>query len=214
MLLFLQSCLQWPILPATVLLLLICLYWVLMLLGAVDLDFLDLDIDLDLDADADLSVDMNSAAPSVLQFGMVPLNWLNIGSVPTMLWGSIFALTGFVVSRLWNADVLHESFLWPADVLRVLRDFGVAALITKGMTQPLRGKFDHEEPNRADQIVGRTCTVLTSEVNRVFGEAELATDGAPLRLKVRNDKGDLSRGDRALITFYREEENVYVVERM
>lgn len=215
---FIESCFSWPTWPSTILLLLVSVYWVLMMFGAVDLDFLDVDVDLDLDmdvdVDADLDVDLDVANSSILQFGFVPLKWLNIGSVPTMLWASIFALCCFMVSRLWNSPAPHPEFRWSTDLLAVVRDFGVAALLTKVFTQPLRGRFDPVEPNKPEDIVGQTCVVTTSEVTSTFGEAELATEGAPLKLKVRNDKGDVSKGDNVLITYYRPEENVYLVERM
>ena len=204
---FIESCFSWPTLPASVLLLCICVYWLMMILGAVDLEFLDIDVDLDLDVNVDADI-------SVLQIGFVPLKWLNIGSVPTMLWGSIFAVVAWMVSRLWNSPLPHPTFEWTSDPLAIIRDFGVAAMLTKVITQPLRGRFDIVEPNKAEDLVGRTCVVTTSEVTETFGEAEFATEGAPLRLNVRNDRGDVSKGDTVLITYFRSESNVYVVERM
>ena len=203
---FIVNCFSWPTLPATVLLLFVCLYWLLMMIGAVDLDFLDLDLDMDMDVEID-------ADPSILQFGFVPLKFLNIGSVPTMLWVSVFALFGWMVSRLWNSPLPHPSFEWTTDSLAIIRNFGVAAFLTKLATQPLKGRFDPVEPNKPEDIVGQTCVVTTSEVSDRFGEAELATDGSPLRLKIRNSQGNIAKGDSALITAYREEDNVYLVER-
>jgi len=87
-------------------------------------------------------------------------------------------------------------------------------MLTKVMTQPLRGRFDLVEPNKTEDLVGQTCVVTTSEVTETFGEAECATEGAALRLNVRNDKGDISKGDTVLITYFRSESNEYVVERM
>lgn len=178
-----------------------------MILGAVDLDFLNIDFDMDMD------VDIN-ADPSILQFGFLPLKFLNIGSVPTMLWISIFAVAGWMVSRLWNSPAPHPAFQWDTDLVAVIRDFGIAAFITKLTTQPLRGRFDPVEPNKAKDLIGKVCIVTTSEVSPTFGEADLATDGAPLKLKVRNSKGEITKGDTVLITYYREEENAYLVERI
>jgi len=204
---FIESCFSWPSWPASVLLLCVCVYWVLMIVGAVDLDFLDIDVDLDLDIDVDVD-------PSILEFGFIPLKFLNIGSVPTMVWGSIFALVGWMVSRLWNSPLPHPSFEWTSDSLAIVRDFGVAAMLTKIITQPMRGRFDPVEPNKAEDLVGQTCIVTTSEVTETFGEADFATEGAPLRLSVRNGKGDISNGDTVLITYFRSETNEYLVERM
>jgi len=202
---FIEGCFSWPSCPASVLLLLVCAYWILMVFGAVDLDFLDLDLDLNVDVELD-------GVPAILQAGFIPLKFLNIGSVPTMLWVSIFSLACWMVSRLWNSPSPHPSFQWSADTTAILRDSGVAVMLTKVITQPLRGRFDPVEPNRVEDLVGRTCKVTTSEVTDAFGEAELATDGAPLRLKIRNSSGTLHKGDPAVIVEFHTSENTWFVE--
>ncbi|MFY9253718.1 MAG: hypothetical protein WAO83_09700 [Fuerstiella sp.] len=203
---FIENCFAWPTWPATMLLLCVCGYWLMMMLGAVDLDFLDIDLDLDMDMELD-------ADPSILQFGFIPLKFLNIGSVPTMLWVSVFSLTGWMVSRLWNSPLPHESFLWKADTIAIIRDFGIAALMTKAITQPLRGRFDPVQPNMPAQLVGRVCVVTTTEVSDTFGEADLQTDAAPLKLKIRNNEGNITKGDHVVIVDFRSEDNIYFVRR-
>lgn len=203
---FIEHCFSWPSLPASLLLLSVCGYWLLTLFGIVSTDLLDFDFDLDLDMDLD-------ADPSILQFGFLPLKFLNIGSVPTMLWLSVFALAAWMVSRLWNSPLPHPAFVWSTDPQAILRDFGIATILTKIITQPLRGRFDPVEPNKAVNLIGRKCVVLTSEVTDTFGEAELATEAAPLRLKIRNSERSLTRGDVVEIVDVREEDNVYFVTK-
>jgi hypothetical protein len=174
------------------------------MLGIFTTDVLDFDLDFDVDIDAD---------PSVLQFGFIPLKFLNIGSVPTMLWLSVFALVGWMTSRLWNSPQTHPVWNWSTDPQAIFRDFGIAMILTKLITQPLRGRFDPIEPNKAVDLIGRKCVVLTSEVTTAFGEAELATDAAPLRLKIRNSDGTLSKGDVVEIVDVREQDNIYFVKR-
>lgn len=201
---FLQCFTTWPALPAFWLLGLICVYWVLMLLGAVDLDFLDFDLDLDLDVDAD---------PSALYLGLAPLRFLNISSVPTMLWLSVFALVCGMISQFWTPPAPHAEFIWPGDLFAVLRNFVVASLVTKVMTQPLRGRFDVKEPNRSEELIGEVCTVTTSEVSATFGEAELQREGAPLRLTVRTEDAEVSKGDRVEIVGFSKEDNTFQVRQ-
>lgn len=201
---FIENCFAWPTWPATVLLLCVCGYWLLMMLGAVDLDFLDVDLDMDVEVDAD---------PSILQFGFLPLKFLNIGSVPTMLWVSVFALTGWMVSRLWNSPLPHDAFLWKADTIAIVRDFGIGALLTKVITQSMKGRFDPVQLNMLATLVGRICVVTTTEVSDTFGEADLPTDAAPLKLKIRNSEGNISKGDNVVIVDFRSEDNIYFVRR-
>lgn len=201
---YIEECFSWPTFPATVLLLLVTGYWLFVMLGALDFELFDLDLDLDFDADLDASI---------LQVGFIPLKWLNIGSVPTMLWVSVFAISGWMVSRLWNSPAPHETFEWAADGQAILRDMGIAVFITKCLTQPLRGRFDPKPVNRAKDIIGGICKVTTSEVTESFGEAEYSTDGAPLKLRVRAEESDLTRGDEAVIVGFHREQNVYLIKR-
>jgi len=203
---FIEGCFSWPSFPATILVLLVCGYWCLVMLGALDMDVLDFDLDLDLDIDADVDT-------SILQMGFIPLKWLNIGSVPTMLWLSIFALSGWMVSRLINNPAPHPNLELLTDGQAILRDMGIAVFITKCLTQPLRGRFDPKEVNLAKDLIGGSCTVTTSEVTESFGEAEYSTDGAPLKLRVRAEESNLARGDEAVIVGFQREQNVYLIKQ-
>ena len=130
-----------------------------------------------------------------------------------MLWGSVFALAAWMTSRLFNNPLPHGSFEWMSDGQAILRDVGIAMLVTKGVTQPLVGKFDVVEPNRAADMIGSTCVITTSEVTDSFGEAQYTTDGAPLRLTVRAENEPLTKGDQALIVAFDSEKNTYLVKR-
>ena len=201
---FIEGCFAWPSLPATILLLLICGYWCLVMLGALDMDVLDFDLDFDLEADVETSI---------LQVGFIPLKWLNLGSVPTMLWLSVFALSGWMASRLINSPLPHPNFETLTDGQAILRDMGIAVFITKCLTQPLRGRFDPKEANLARDLIGGYCKVTTSEVTDSFGEAEYSTDGAPLKLRVRAEETNLVRGDEAVIVGFHREQNVYLIKK-
>ncbi|MDA0284698.1 MAG: DUF1449 family protein [Planctomycetota bacterium] len=201
---FIEGCFSWPSYPATILLILVCGYWCLVMLGALDMDIFDFDLDIDLDADVDASI---------LQVGFIPLKWLNIGSVPTMLWLSVFSLAGWMASRLMNSPAPHANLELTTDGLAILRDTGIAAFITKCVTQPLRGRFEPKAANLAKDLIGGICKVTTSEVTESFGEAEYSTDGAPLKLRVRARESGLTRGDVAVIVGFHREQNVYLIKR-
>lgn len=172
------------------------------MVGAMSLDLFDFDLDLDMDVDA-----------SMLQVGFVPLRWLNLGSVPTMLWASIFAFVAWVLSRLINSPEPHVTFDWVADSQALIRDFGLATFITKCATQPLRGRFDPVEPNKASDLIGQSCTVSTAEVTDSFGEAIYSTAASPLRLTVRIYEDKLAKGDEATIVGFDSQDHFYIVQR-
>ena len=198
---FVESCFAWPTLPVTILLVLICVYWLLVMVGAADMELFDFDLELDVDADS-----------SILDVGFVPLRFLNLGNVPTMLWLSIFAIAAWAVSITMDGSTKLES---PGDVLQALAlSGGIAVLATKVLTQPLRGRFGHVEPNRAKEIIGHTCVITTSEASPTFGEAQYATEGAPLQLTVRTVEETLAKGEVAEIFDFAPEENIYYVKKV
>ena len=201
---FLETCFGWPTLPASILLILVCIYWLFVIIGAVDIELFDFDFDLDADIDVD-------ADASILGLGFAPFRFLNLGSVPVMLWMSIFALLFWTSARLIDGSETYESIALIA--LAVVRNAGIAALVTKLVTQPLRGRFDPVEPNRAQDLIGNTCVITTGEATEKFGEAQYATDGAPLQLTVRTTEETLTKGEIAEIVDFEPEENIYFVRR-
>lgn len=206
MLEILQPSFMWPTWPATVLVIVCCAYWLMVILGAMTIDTFDLDLDLDGVIDG-----------SLLDLGFVPLRFLNLGRVPLMLWLSVFALAGWIVSRVvatqFGQPAPHAEFIFPSDALAILRDFAIAALIAKVVTQPLRGKFDVVEPIGSKDLLGNTCVITSHEVTEKRGEARYATGGAPLTLHVKAIEKGLNKGDTATIVDYSPEDNVYFVKR-
>lgn len=197
----LQSSFSWPAWPATVLVLLCCVYWLLLILGAVDLDAFDVNVDFDVDADGG----------SVFSLGLVPLRHLNIGRVPLMLWLTVFGLT------TWMACVLLEQSPRPVESLPIawalVRSAGIGIIATKLLTNPLRGLFDDSEPNPSASLIGRECTITTSEVTPSSGQAQVATGAAPLLLNVRTERDVLRKGAAARIVGFDPNSHLYYIQQ-
>ena len=92
----------------TVLLLLVLLYWIMVILGALDIDFLDFDFDTDTDVDIDADADMDVQGGGVLR-GV--LEFFYVGEIPVMVLVSVFALC------LWMISVIGNYYLNPKDSL-------------------------------------------------------------------------------------------------
>lgn len=198
---FAQNCFAWPSLPATVLLLAVCGYWLLVIAGAADVNFLD----------TELEVDLEASHGSILDLGFVPLRFLNLGTVPLMIWVSVFALAFWGTTRVIDGAAVYTQ---TADILQaVFRNAGIAVLATKLLTQPLRGRFLQQEPNTAEQLIGRTCVISAAEGAGPLGQAECPTGGAPLQLTVRSVDGVLTKGAAMQIVDFLPAENVYLVKR-
>ncbi|MFQ5731019.1 MAG: hypothetical protein ACE5KM_03585 [Planctomycetaceae bacterium] len=205
----LEPIFQWPTWPAAVLVIVACAYWLLVIFGAVTVDLLHVDFhDLHFDTDVD---------GSLLDLGFVPLRFLNLGRVPLMIWFSVFALSALVISRLiatyFENPGPHADFVFSSDALAILRDFAIAALVTKVLTQPIRHIFDFVAPIGAADLIGKTCVITTGEATETSGEARFATDGAPLLLTVRTAEGTMKKGERAEICDYSPQDNIYFVKR-
>jgi Protein of unknown function (DUF1449) len=194
---FIDACFSGPVLPASVLLIVACVYWVFALAGALDLDLFNFD----------LSVDPDS---SLADIGFVSLRFLNVGRVPLMIWLSVFALAFWTTSIVIDGPRAYEGTGEIA--LAILRNVGLALVATKLLTQPLRGKFDLEEPNPAADLIGRTCVITTSEATERFGWARLDTGASPLDLSVRTTGEHLSKDDLAEICGYDPEQRAYTIK--
>ncbi len=185
-----------PIQPSSVIVAVLLVYWSVVALGALDVEFLDWDFDLNLETDA-----------NVFDIGLVPLRFLNLGSIPVMIWVSLYALAAWflsmAISLYWAPDQTHGVVIAEA--------FGLAMLVTKFVTNPLKPIFETTDTNRPESLIGQTCTITSMTVTASGGEASYATGQAPLILTVRCLDGELERGHTAEITEYSKDDNAYFV---
>jgi len=73
-------------LPLTIVLGFIMIYWVLAVLGTIDIEALDIDFDIDLDADVDPDFDLDTdATPGDAGFLVGALKFVNAAEVPLMM---------------------------------------------------------------------------------------------------------------------------------
>ena len=203
---FVEACFSWPALPATVLLILVCVYWMFVILGALDVDLFDFDLDVDADA-----------ASSFTSVGLIPLKFLNIGKVPLMLWMSVFALGLWLISMLLDYSVWLGVEWSDAEVSGITRtvalNTGLSLFIAKLLTQPCRGKFEPIGQESGEALVGKACVITTQEATEQFGQAKFARDGAPLLLNVRTSDEPLAKDDHAVIVGFQPKQNIYLVKR-
>jgi hypothetical protein len=201
---FIEHCFTAPILPASVLIVLIIVYGVMVILGAVDIELFDLDFDADVDIEG-----------GITSIGFVTLKFLNIGNVPVMIWVTIF---GFF---WWTASLLIWQFhdyanqvegIWSIAPI-VLRNMVIAVVGTKFATEPMRKFFDHTDNYKPADLVGRACHITTYEATTESGQAKLKTDAAPLLIDVRTDGEVLSKGESATIVDVDLDANIYFITK-
>ncbi len=199
-----------PVVPATILLGLLLAWSLLAIIGAVDFDFPGFGANLDADIDIDLDP---SAVTGTAGLGLFASRWLNIGSVPLILWIGTFGVAWwFISAMLWVLVDQHffspPGWLWSS--LLVMKNVAIAIPLTKIVTNPMRGWFATERLT-AQSIIGKECTISSLEASPEFGQVKFKTDGAPLLLNVRTDGQHLVQGSRVWITHYDAKRRVYIV---
>lgn len=194
---FLTAILAFPTVLFTLPLGVVLLYWLLVLLGALDLDLFDFGGDggegaggLEGEGDSDF------------------LDVLGLGGVP-----ATFALS-LLVFFSWILCLVASQGLGALDIEGGLAGAGAAALslglalpLAGLAVRPLRRLFVTDRAIENRSLVGQVCTVATLRVDERYGQAEIADGGAGLLVQVRSTQPDngLRRGDQAIIYEYRDE---------
>jgi hypothetical protein len=201
-------------LPYTILMIVLLVYWLIAIVGLIDLGSFDLDIDVGGDGGADLGGDLGG---DMSADGHVPVlhsvaGFFNAGEVPIMFWVSIVALSAWVVSMQVNHYVnLGANQIWLAAALAVPNViFGM--FVAKLVIQPFKNltKLKVQET----PLVGKTCQVVSLEVSDRAGQCEVRTGAAPLTLSVCTVGGEtLRKGETAVIVERDKRTNIYTVTR-
>ncbi len=226
-------------LPFTVLLGFVILYWVIMGIGLIDFDtgadaevgvdvgadadaevaldgnadaHLDVDGDGDMDVDGDGDADAHAGGHAEPGWFTPVLQFLNVGQVPMMVVLSIMTLAAWTISMALN-------YYWRSGTVALLLAFlGVnlvlTCVVTHFATRPFKSLFKalNKEYEEHLPIIGRTCTVTTSSVTEDFGQAQIATKGAPILINVRTS-GDavLRKGETGLVIKEDKEKSIYTI---
>jgi len=208
---FYQNISSFPTVIFTLLFIICLLYWLVAILGFIDLDFLHLDHLSHANVEIDLHHDLSSAdalAGLMLRFGLYGVPLIIIISLIT-LFGWFFCY--YIVHYLFR--FIPDGFMHFLAGIPVLAfAFYLAILITSQLIKPLRPLFKKAEQHMVKKILGQIATVRTSRVDNNFGEAILEDGGAGLILKVRTIGDEIfKKNDSVVLLEYLEEKNVYRV---
>lgn len=192
-----------PNLIPTLLLAFVLMYWLVVLLGAIDVDTVD--VDLDLDTDVDLDGDLSGDGfDGVLAF-------FNLGQIPLMVFLSFWILPVWVLSVLGNYYLGNSSFLIGLTIL--LPALVAGLFIAKFLTTPLVKVFAGLNQESNETMIGKTCTVTSQASHIKVGQAQVKTSGAPILLNVKTYDGiTLDRGETGLVIEQQEGRNIYFIE--
>lgn len=192
----------------TALLLFILLYWIIVILGLVDTEFLDFDLDIDGEADFEIEGDVSgdvSWLNNVLAF-------FNLGRIPFMIWLSFVSIPLWLLSINLNHLLGLESFIF--GLISFIPLLLLSLLISKVLTTPFVRFFDKlNEDTKKKEIIGKIGTVISPASDLSKGMAEINYQGSFLRLYIRSLKNQsVQKGDQVLFIEKLPEEGVYLVE--
>jgi hypothetical protein len=176
----------------------------------VDADVGDMDVDADVDS-GDMDVDADTSGSS---FWVSVASALGVGTVPITIIFSVLVLSTWIlsfVSTYYLGPILGTGVLIGLGYTMV--SFILSLPITSFVVRPLKGLFRTTEVTAGNTVVGQVCEITSGRVDDSFGQAKLDDGGAGLLLSVRSDSDqELTRGSKALIIGYDDEEDTYEVE--
>ena len=204
---FHQTVMSFPTVIFTVLLIICLLYWVVAVLGMVDLDLLDMDLDGDIDS-ADSIQAQNGIAGLLLKFGL--------GGVPLTITITFIALFGWLLS--YYASYFIKPLV-PTSLLKVVASIGIlvtvtyiAIMLTSQVIKPIRSIFAKLNIDETKHILGQVVTVRSGVVTKDRGEAIMNDGGADLLLNIRaSGSSEHRKGDEVVVIEQINKNNLYRV---
>jgi len=197
-------------LPLTIMLGFVCVFWLLAVLGTVDIDSLDFDFDTDIDGD--LNTD---ATPSSSGFLAGLMKAVNATDVPVMMVLSMLTLFMWVISILSNSAFNPENSALITGGL-LIGNFIVSCILVKIITQPLIPFFKafKKGENDDEPVIGRIGMVKSRVIDAKYGQVEVPREnGAPaiVNCRMADDHEPLMRGTEVLIFEQDTEKKLFVV---
>jgi len=198
---------QFPTLIYSTLLGIVVIYWIVGLLGLVDLDFSG-DVDLDIDVDSDVDISVGGLTGLMLTFGLTGVPFTLIISIIILIcWLISFYLQFYILA--WLPDGWLYYLMGSVASFIV---FLISLPLTAVVIRPLKGMFKSVETATSHDLVGKNATIATGTVSETFGQARLFNNGAEILLDVRCDKEhNLKTGDNVLLIEYLQEKHTYMV---
>lgn len=194
-------------LPATVLLGVVLLYWLMMITGILGLDLFDIDFDADAELDADVDGDIHGG-------GVVAdvLTFFHLGEVPVMIFASFFVLF------FWACTIVGNHYLNPQWSLLVTLYFLVPSallslVLTKLAVMPMTPLFRSMMKTDESTIIGSRGVVSTSQLDESFGQISIEQEiGPPIVVNARTENAQkLDRNQLVEVIRLEPESDVYVV---
>lgn len=209
-LIFITKISLYPTVIFTGLVMFVTLYWLVSLIGIVDMDTIEFG-----DSGSDTNVsDLSSTGfftGLMLKFGLYGVPLIIILSLVSLIgWLLSYVYTSFLHQRI-DSGILYYLFGTGALVFVLV----VSMWLTGIIISPIRKSIAKIPKRNAANNIGKTAIVRTLSVTDKHGEAELNDGGAGLILKIRRDSDSvelpLKQGDKVVLVEYLNDSGAYRV---
>jgi len=218
--LFLNNLTSFPVVIFTFLLAIIICYWLLALLGAVDIEMFDLsfEVDLDLELDGDIGTDIDSNATGLKGVTGFMLKW-GLTGVP------VTVVVSILVAFSWLICYVIVSIFYPLIPITLIKtilgcfllliSFALAIPMTSWIIKPLKKVFITHDAVKKSSLIGSECVIKTGVVTPDFGQATYDDGEAGMIFDVRAEVAEgIKKGDLVVLFEYNEEEGSYLVKKI
>ena len=212
MLEFLEAALLPINLPYTILMIVVVIYWLSVILGVLDFDFLDFDVDIDVDMDVDVDADVDVDTGGHFGFANI-LHFFNIGALPFMI------VLSFLAFFMWSASILINHYInnssWLIGIGLFLPIFIGSLFLTKFTTIPFVKIFAAMEKETDIAVIGRECILMESADSKHLAQGKVVTGSGMVQMinvKTINEHQTISKGSKALIVEYDEERKCFLID--
>ncbi|MDF1753852.1 MAG: DUF1449 family protein [Verrucomicrobiales bacterium] len=214
MLELLQESIKGYNLPLTILLGVVILYWVVALLGLVDIDIGgDFDLDVDTDAESGHEEGVDAASGNFVNSAM---RFAGFADAPMM-----FVLSVFVV-MVWVFNLIANMYFNPLEsgtqaTMLLLPVAVVGFVSTRLLVRPLRPVMKMLKAKEAPAaIIGEQAVVVSASLDHEFGRVQIDFDGRPLVLNavISNQDQKLKKGAQVLVVSKIEDSENYIVRAL
>lgn len=227
----LQAALAFPSVALTILVGITFLYWVFVILGALDIDIFQSDADFDgameghghaheagggdaAHAGADAGDGGDAGDVGDASTFLKPLGLKRVPLTISLTFVFVFSWTICLLTMHYLAPWVPDGLLrWVFGLGVLFGSLFFSLPLTAIAITPIAPAFVVALADRRRDNVGATCTVTTGRVDQDFGQAKITCNGAELVIPVRSDDdNNFSRGDKGLVIDYDNKRQAYIVE--
>ena len=198
----------------TILLIITVLYWMAVMLGALDIGFLDFDLDADFETDVEVDIDLGSEVDGDVSsvFLQTFLSFLNLGKVPAMVFFSALSMSFWLLTININFILgIGGLLVFPVYALAFITSMFFAKFLTFPLV-PVFNNLNREGKSKFDLAGALGRNVLTLEPG-MLGQAKITKDEDTFTIKIKAaNQSKLLKNQQIIVIDYIENEGYFIVE--